>query len=90
MARAEVAVKPVLIGAGVIALVVAASIAIVFALLAAWREPAGGAPSGGAALARSLRAIGPALQSAPQAERAAQADAASTGASRPGGRKGAP
>lgn len=67
----DIAVKPVLLSALAIALVVAVAIGSAFGLLHAWRMPAGGAPSGATELLPALRAAGPALLSAPQDEAAA-------------------
>lgn len=72
MHEPDIAIRPVAIGAAAIALVVAIAIGASFALLAVLQEPPGGLPSGAADLVPALRGKGPALQSAPQAERASE------------------
>ena len=78
MSAHDISMKHVGAAAAVLVLAVAAAIGAVFALLRTFDEPAGGRQSGAAELVPSLRAAGPALQSAPQidaaAERARQAN----------------
>lgn len=72
MPKPDFAFGPVAIGAAAVALVVAIAIAASFALLRSWHEPPGGLPSGAADLVPALRANGPSLQSAPQADRSSE------------------
>lgn len=67
----DLALRPILLAAVVIGVVVAGAIGAVLLVLRAWNEPYGGPPIGGDRLVRGLRAAGPALQSAPQVEGAA-------------------